>query len=76
MTEHVHRPWFRVPWVGVVVGAAAGFVVGWAVYTLATPVLEASDGLLRETQGLVWNLVPLMTVVGGVLGYRLAKRRS
>lgn len=50
--------------------------MGWATYTLVNPVLEASEGLLRETQGLLWNLVPLLTLLGGVAGYLVGRRRE
>ncbi|MFW7414166.1 hypothetical protein [Demequina sp. SO4-18] len=61
-------------WVGTAVGASAGFLVGAGLYELIAPALEASQGWLRETQGLVWNLAPLLAVVGGILGYRIARR--
>ncbi len=46
-----------------------------AVYLLITPVLEASPGWLREMQGLLWNLVPGLTVLGGLSGWMVAGRR-
>ena len=70
-----HRPWFRTGWAGAAAGALTGFLVGWGVYAALTPVLEASEGPVRELQGLVWNLVPLLTVGGGALGYVLSRRR-
>jgi cell division protein FtsX len=76
MTGQVHRPWFRSAWFGAAAGAVAGFLLGWGIYALATPALEASDGLIRETQGLVWNLVPLLTVAGGVLGYLMTRPQA
>ncbi|HSO92262.1 MAG TPA: hypothetical protein VLR70_14040 [Arthrobacter sp.] len=44
-------------------------------YLLITPVLEASPGLLRELQGLSWNLVPGLTLLGGVTGWMVAGPR-
>lgn len=60
---------------GALGGAAAGFVLASAAYLLITPVLEASPGLLRELQGLSWNLVPGLTVLGGVTGWMAAGPR-
>jgi hypothetical protein len=60
---------------GGLIGAVAGFLVGAGVYLLVTPALEASDGLLRELQGLSWNLVPGLAVVGAVVGVLIAQRR-
>lgn len=61
--------------VAVLVGAVVGFGVGAGVYLLLTPVLETADGLVRELQGFAWNLVPLGTVGGGVLGWIVVQRR-
>ena len=44
-------------------------------YLLMTPVLEASPGWIRELQGLSWNLVPVLTVLGGVTGWMLTGPR-
>lgn len=63
-------------WLLVVVGGAVGLAVGAAVYLGLNPVLEQSTGLVRELQGLLWNLVPLLTVVGMVLGWWFARRRA
>lgn len=60
---------------GALGGATAGFVLASAVYLWITPVLEASPGLLRELQGLSWNLVPGLTVLGGVTGWMVAGPR-
>ena len=65
----------RGPVLGAVLGAGAGFVVGAVVYLLVGPVLEASSGIVRELQGLLWNLVPFLTVVGALVGLLLARRR-
>lgn len=59
---------------GVVVGGAIGFAAGAAVYLLLNPVLEDASGWIRETQGLLWNLVPILTVLGGVVGGLLQNR--
>lgn len=60
---------------GALTGAALGFVLASAIYLLLTPVLEASTGLTRELQGLSWNLVPGLTVLGGVAGWLLTGTR-
>lgn len=64
---------------GALIGLAVGLGVGIAAYLVLDPVLEASTGLLREMQGFAWNLVPVLAVVGvivGVLiGWRISKRR-
>lgn len=62
---------------GAVLGAVlgAGFVVGAVVYVLVNPALESSSGVVRELQGLLWNLVPFLTVVGALVGLLLARRR-
>lgn len=76
MSSFARLGWF---W-GILLGAAVGLAVGVPVYLILTPVLEASTGLVRELQGLVWNLVPMLTVLGGagggVIGWRLSRRRS
>ena len=53
----------------VLAGATLGFVVSALVYVLAGPVLERSHGLVRELQGLLWNLVPLLTLLGAAAGW-------
>lgn len=60
---------------GALGGAAAGFVLASAIYLLLTPVLEASTGWIRELQGLSWNLVPGLTVLGGAAGWLLSGPR-
>lgn len=57
-------------------GAAVGFAVAFTFYLLITPVLEASTGLIRELQGLTWNLVPALTLLGGIAGWLLSGSRS
>lgn len=59
---------------GLLVGAVAGLLLGGVVYSLGAPVLERSGGWLRETQGLLWNLVPLLTVLGALVGVWVAGR--
>ena len=54
---------------GALGGGAAGFVLASVAYLLITPVLEASHGWVRELQGLSWNLVPGLTLLGGVTGW-------
>lgn len=60
---------------GVLAGGVAGFVVGFVLYTQLGPVLEDASGWVRETQGLLWNAVPLLTVLGALVGGLLARRR-
>jgi len=60
----------------MIVGAVVGFGVSSLVYVLVNPLLERSSGLLRETQGLLWSTVPVLTVVGAVLGRALVRRRT
>lgn len=55
-------------------GAAIGFAIAAVFYVQITPVLEASTGWVRELQGLSWNLVPGLTVLGAVTGWVLAGR--
>lgn len=53
----------------IIIGAIVGGALGAAIYLSVNPILEASTGPLREMQGLLWNLVPGLTVVGGVVGW-------
>jgi hypothetical protein len=72
-----NRPRRRLVWVwGAVIGAAVGFALGTTAYLLLGPVLESASGLIRELQGFSWNLVPALTVLGGVGGALLARRSS
>jgi H+/Cl- antiporter ClcA len=59
--------------VGAALGAGVGLAVGTAIYLSVGPVLERSSGIAREMQGLLWNLVPLLTVVGAFLGALLLR---
>ncbi len=65
----------RLEVVAAVLGAFVGFGVSSTIYLLVNPLLERSGGLLRETQGLLWSTVPVLTVLGAVLGHRVARRR-
>lgn len=65
------------PWVlvmGAVVGACAGLGLGALAHVLAAAGLDAVGGGWRDLQGFAWNLVPLGTVAGGVLGGWAADR--
>lgn len=59
---------------GIVAGGLFGFAVGAGVYILVNPVLEESSGWIRETQGLLWNLVPALSVLGALIGGLLLNR--
>ena len=61
---------------GAAGGGVAGFALASIAYLLITPVLEASPGWLREIQGLSWNLVPGLTLLGGITGWLASGRRS
>jgi len=63
-------------WGFTLLGGALGLAVGAGVYLSLNPILERSTGLVREMQGMLWNLVPLLTVIGMVLGWWFAQRRS
>ena len=52
-----------------VVGDLLGLAAESSLYLVLNPVLEESSGLVREMQGLLWNLVPLLTLVGIALGW-------
>ena len=67
--QRAHTGW------GAVVGAVIGFAIGAAIYLALTPVLEGSDGWIRELQGFAWNLVPGVTLLGAVLGWWVVSRR-
>jgi hypothetical protein len=58
----------------IVIGALLGGAVGSLIYLSINPFLEASAGPLRETQGLLWNVVPGLTIVGGVVGWLIFGR--
>jgi hypothetical protein len=58
-----------------VAGAVIGFALASVIYLTVNPLLEASSSPWREMQGLLWNLVPLLTAVGALLGWRVGSRR-
>lgn len=60
---------------GSIVGALVGFTLSSLVYVLVNPTLERSGGLLRETQGLLWSCVPVLTALGALVGHRISRRR-
>ena len=62
--------------IGILIGSLFGFGVSTVVYVLVNPILERSSGLLRETQGILWSMVPVLTAVGAVVGYLIAKREA
>lgn len=59
---------------GGLAGAAVGFALSASVYVLVNPRLEAAEGAVRELQGLLWNIVPLLTAAGFALGLWWAAR--
>ena len=70
------RPGSGLRWLwGALGGGAIGFTLASIIYLAITPWLEASTGLVRELQGLSWNLVPALTVLGAVLGGVLMSAR-
>ncbi len=64
----------RRRWLGGVTGGLAGFAISSATYLLLNPVLENQRGWARELQGPLWNLVPLLTLGGFLLGWKTASR--
>ncbi len=61
-------------WGITALGILVGFGLGAGIYLLVNPVLEASDGLVQELQGMLWNIVPGLTVAGGIGGWMIAAR--
>jgi ABC-type antimicrobial peptide transport system permease subunit len=59
---------------GILVGGVVGFALGATVYVVLNPMLEDASVWVRETQGLLWNLVPFLTVLGAVVGGLLVGR--
>lgn len=57
---------------GVVVGAVLGFAVAAVTYAVLGPLLE--DTWARDLQGLLWNVVPVLTVVGAAVGWSVSGR--
>lgn len=66
----------RQTWTFILLGGALGLAVATGIYVTLNPVLEESTGLTRELQGLLWNLVPLLGLLGMLLGWWFARRRS
>lgn len=64
----------RLVTLGGVVGGMVGFGLAAGVYLLLNPVVDASDTWVEELQGLLWNVVPLGTVIGVIVGVFLARR--
>ncbi len=62
--------------IGVAIGAILGFAIGAGAYLLLDPWLESQSSLLREMQGLAFNLVPGLTLIGGGLGAWWGVRRN
>lgn len=65
--------------VGAAAGALAGFAVATALWLALEPVLDRTDTWVRDLQGLLWNVIPLLTVVGALVGLWVARswpRRS
>lgn len=60
----------------VVVGAVVGALVGALAYEWLAPLLDRRTDWLRETQGLLWNLVPVLGAVGAGVAYAVARRRG
>ncbi len=58
----------------IVIGAALGLAVGAGLYTVIARVLDDAGSPLVELQGFAWNLVPLGTLGGGVLGWWAGSR--
>lgn len=59
---------------GILGGGIVGLAFGAVVYILVNPVLEDASDWVRETQGLLWNLVPFLTVLGALVGGLLLRR--
>ncbi len=58
----------------VILGAAVGFALGYANYLWLNPILEDRDDWLREMQGFLFTSILFTTMVGALLGGRLAGR--
>lgn len=72
-TPKRHGPLLHL--LGATVGAAVGFGMAWVIYVSLVPVLENRDDWLRDLQGFLWNVVPLLTVGGAVLGWWFVRVR-
>lgn len=58
----------------IAVGIALGLALGVLVYVSLNPALEGRDDWLEEFQGLLFNVVPLGAVAGGLLGWWASRR--
>ena len=54
----------------------SGAAIGALLYVALNPVLEESTGFLRELQGPLWNLIPLLVLAGILLGFWLGRPRG
>jgi hypothetical protein len=50
-------------WIGGLVGGTLAFALGAIAYSLLLAIVPA------DAEGLAWNVVPLVTVLGTVLGW-------
>ncbi len=57
-------------------GAVLGLALGAGLYTALVLVLERAGEPLVELKGFAWNLVPLSTLGGAVLGGWAVKHRQ
>jgi hypothetical protein len=62
--------------IGALVGAVVAFVITYVLYVWGNPILEARSDWLREMQGFLWSAIPVGTLVGALLGWRIARKRS
>lgn len=60
----------------MLLGAVVGGLVGALAYEWVAPVLERRTDALRDAQGMLWNLVPLLAVVGAYVAGRIVHRRG
>ena len=67
---------WRTRLLGAIVGGLVGFGVAWLIYTSLNGVLEASSGPAEQLQGLLWNVVPALTIVGATAGFLVAAARG
>ena len=61
---------------GAIGSVAAGIVLASVGLPAGDAEWEGSPGWIRELQGLSWNLVPVLTVLGGVTGWLLSGPRG
>jgi len=60
--------------IGGFVGAMAGFGAAYLLYQWVNPIVEARNDWLEEFQGLLFNVVPLGTAIGAVVGWWVVRR--